>query len=268
MTDIRSHFGFSQTPFTPEIPVAKRFTHPLFDEPLADLERTVSERMSAAVIAAAGTGKTMLLRTLESRLPQARYRLHYVKTSGIGRRDMCREIALAAGCSPAGQYNTLVHRIEERMLEHVDTGGIRPVVVVDDAHNLRPEVLGVLKVLTNFEMDSRLVVSFVLVGQKPLATMLALDTLEDVSRRLAHYATLRNLARDETRRYVAHRLAVAGAREDLFDDAAHDALFEIGGGNLRATDRLALKSLQIAADEGSPAVVSTHVAAARQKLWP
>jgi len=55
MTDLRSHFGFSQTPFTPEIPVAKRFSHPVFDEPLADLERTVSERMSAAVIAAAGT---------------------------------------------------------------------------------------------------------------------------------------------------------------------------------------------------------------------
>lgn len=266
MTDIRSHFGFSATPFTPEIPVANRFCHPVFDEPLADLERTLAERMSAAVIAAAGTGKTMLLRTLESRLPQARYKVHYVKTSDLGKRDMYREIALATGCSTAGQCGTLMHRIEQRLLESVDTSGVRPVIVLDDAHELTPVVLNVLKFLTNFEMDSRLVVSFILVGHKPLATLL--DALEDVGKRLAHYATLRNLSRDEIRKYVAHRLAVAGARADLFDDGAHDAMFEIGGGNLRATDRLALKSLQIAATEDAKVVGSTHVAAARQKLWP
>ncbi|MDQ1249526.1 MAG: ral secretion pathway protein [Actinomycetota bacterium] len=266
MTDIRSHFGFSMTPFTPEIPVGKRFCHPVFDEPLADLERTVSERMSAAVISPAGTGKTMLLRTLESRLPQSRYKVHYVKTSDLGKRDMYREIALATGCSPQGQCGTIMHRIEQRLLESVDTNGVRPVIILDDAHELTPAVLGVLKFLTNYEMDSRLVVSFILVGHKPLATLL--DMLEDIGKRLAHYATLRNLTRDEIRKYVAHRLAVAGARADLFDDGAHDAMFEIGGGNLRATDRLALKSLQIAADDDAKAVGSQHVAIARQKLWP
>ncbi len=268
MSDIRSHFGFTTTPFTREIPVGKRFCHPVFDEPLAALERIVADRMSAAVLSAAGTGKTMLVRTLTDRLPQVRYKVHYIKTTGLGRRDMCREICSALGCQPAGQYNTLVHRIGECLLEQMDVAGGRPVIIIDDAHEMRPDVLGMLRILTNFEMDSRLVVSFILLGQKPLAKMLQRDDLEDIARRLAHYATLRNLTREETRSYAVHRQSVAGARSDLLTDEAHDSVFEIGAGNLRATDRLCLKSLQLAADEGAAAVTATHLATARQVLWP
>jgi len=268
MTDIRSHFGFTQTPFTREIPVKKRFSHPIFDEPLHALEQTITDRMSAAVIAPAGTGKTMLLRTLKSLLPEARYRVHYIKTTSLCRRDMCREIATAIGCEPAGQYNYLVRKIQERMLEHTDTNGVRPVIIIDDVQDMRPDVLGILKVLSNFDMDSRLVVSFVLLGQSPLAKMLSRDSLEDISRRIAHYAVLRNLTRDEIRKYITHRLSIAGAKKDIVTDAAHDAIFEIGGGNLRATDRLALKSLQLAAGEKAAAVDASHITTARQMLWP
>jgi len=268
MSELRSHFGFTATPFTREIPVDKRFRHPVFDEPLGAIERTVADRMSAAVLAAAGTGKTMLVRALADRLPQARYRVHYVKTASLGRRDMCRELCDALGCEPAGQYNTLVRRIGECLQEQVDTAGLRPVIVIDDAHEMRPDVLGLLRILSNFEMDSRLVVSFILLGQKPLAKLLAHDALEDVARRIAHYATLRNLTREETRSYVVHRQSVAGARADLLVDEAHDCVFEIGGGNLRATDRLCLKALQLAAIESSSAVTAAHVAGARQALWP
>jgi len=268
MTDIRSHFGFTATPFTREIPVEKRFCHAVFDEPLDAIEKTIADRMSAAVLSAAGTGKTMFVRTLADRLPQARYRVHYIKTTSIGRRDMCRELCTALGCEPAGQYNTLVRRIDECLLGHVDISGLRPVIIIDDAHEMRPDVLGMLRVLSNFEMDSRLIVSFILLGQKPLAKILGRDSFEDLARRIAHYATLRNLTREETRAYAAHRQAVAGAKADLLSDEAHDSVYEIGGGNLRATDRLCLKALQLAAREGAPAVSASHVAGARQVLWP
>ena len=37
--------------------------------------------------------------------------------------------------------------------------------MLDEAHDIRPDVLGILRVLTNFKWDSRLVVSFVLANQ-------------------------------------------------------------------------------------------------------
>ena len=59
-----SRFGFHCLPFTREIRIADRFAHELYQRPLEYLLRALDKRMSAALIAPAGTGKTTLLRTL------------------------------------------------------------------------------------------------------------------------------------------------------------------------------------------------------------
>jgi type II secretory pathway predicted ATPase ExeA len=268
MKDLRSRFGFHTIPFTREIAVGDRLSLSLFEEPLAAMRRVIDQRMSAALIAPAGTGKTQLLRALRAGLPEARYRVHYVKVTGLSKRDMCREIATALGAEPAGIYPILVRRIQEHLLAVADTDGLRPVLLIDEAHELRTDVLAMLRLITNFDMDSRLVVSILLAGQPPLRTMLRRDDLEDIARRLSHYAVLRPLSREETNRYLEHRCTVAGATTAPFDGAAQDAIYEIGRGNLRATDRLALKALELANDESSAVVSANHLLEARKVLWP
>ncbi|MGQ0671162.1 MAG: ExeA family protein, partial [Actinomycetota bacterium] len=144
----------------------------------------------------------------------------------------------------------------------------RPVLLIDEAHDMRPEVLAILRILTNFDMDSRLVLSLVLAGQPPLASMLRRDELEAVSQRLAHFATLRLLSRSETKSYLEHRLRVAGARTVPFDEQSVEALYEMTRGNLRALDRLAGKALEVAALAGHPVVDTTTITAARARLHP
>jgi type II secretory pathway predicted ATPase ExeA len=266
--DVRGHFGLQATPMTREIAVRDRWKHPVYEEALAEIHGTVVQRMSAAIIGPSGAGKSGLLRSLTDALPEARYRVHYIKVTDLNKRDFCREIAAALGCSPAGYYGALVHKIQERCHTLLDQESLRPVILVDEAHDIRPDVLGILRVLTNFDMDSRLVVSIVLAGQNKLRDLLRRDDLEAVSRRIAHYTSLRLLSREEIRQYVVHRLQIVGTKDELFDDAAHDALYEAAQGNLRATNRLALKSLEAAAAEGCPVVGADHVASARQKVWP
>jgi general secretion pathway protein A len=158
-------------------------------------------------------------------------------------------------------------RLQERFEATSHEEGRRPVLLLDESHELRPDVLGMLRILTNFDMDSRLVLSLILAGQTPLRALLAHDEHEAMARRIIHYAQLRLLSRDELAQYVAHRCAVAGAARAPFDDRALDAIFEIGRGNLRATDDLAFKSLDYAA-AGHAAVAVQHVIAARKDLWP
>lgn len=268
MKDLHSRFGFHSTPFTCEIRVEDRFSLDVFDDALRALVRTVEQRMSAVLIAPAGTGKTALLRALVAALPEARYRVRYVKVPGLSKRDMSREIAQAVGVPPAGTFPMLVRRLQERFQTSLDTDGLRPVLILDEAHEMRPEVLGMIRVLTNFEMDSKLVLSVVLAGQSSLGNMLRRDDMEDVARRMAHLATLRPLSRDEVKSYVTHRCTIAGGREAPFDQKAMDALFEIGRGNLRATDRLALKTLEIAHDKDQDTCDASLVAHARKMLWP
>ena len=86
-----SPLGFRKTPFTRELTVRERC--PLEPQAAAAeaLTAAVQERMSAALIAPAGTGKTVALRMLVAALPEARFQVHYVKVTGLSKRDLCKE---------------------------------------------------------------------------------------------------------------------------------------------------------------------------------
>ena len=68
------------------------------------LYEPVAQRMSASLVAPAGTGKTLTLRLLRSLLPEARYRVRYVKITGLSKRDLCKEIAVACGLASLAGY--------------------------------------------------------------------------------------------------------------------------------------------------------------------
>lgn len=264
--DVRAHFALSALPFTREIDPRDRFTLPVFDQPLAHLQRAVESRQSCALIAPSGAGKSLLLRALARRLPEARYRVHDVKVTSLSKRDFCREVATACGLEPAGTYPSLVRKLQQRFLAQADDEGLRPVLLLDEAQDMRPDVLATLRLLTNFDLDSRLVLSVVLAGDSRLQHLLARHDLEPVRRRLAHVAFLPLLSREQTRAYLHHRLQLAGAAPELFPDDVTDALYEISRGNLRALDHLGLKTLEVAAEQDRTEISATLVAAARRHL--
>jgi len=266
--DVRGHFGFTALPFTREIAVSEQWRMPLFDEPLAELHTVLEKRMSAALLAPAGSGKTALLRALIERLPEARYRVHYFKVTALGKRDLCREIAHGVGLDPAGTYPGLVRQLQDRFEASLRTDARRPVLIVDEAHDLRPDVAPIFRILTNFEMDSRLVLSVILCGQPTLKKLLVRQELEALTQRLALIASLRLLSRAETRQYVEHRLRTAGCKKPPFDEPALDALYEVSRGNLRAVDHAALGALELATARSIPTVDAALVAEARQRLVP
>ena len=266
--NLKSCFGCHSTPFTREISVDQLHEISFFWEARDNIVRAVEKRMSAALIAPAGSGKSTVVRAVIARLPQASYITHYVKCTDIGKRDMCREIACVCGVPPAGFFPTLLRHIQEKFESSLTDSGRRPVLLLDEAHDLRPDVLAMLRVLTNFQMDSKLVLSVVLAGQPPLGKLLSQDDQIAVARRIVHYATLRPLSRDETAKYVEYRMSVAGARQSPFDDASLDAIYEIARGNLRITDNLALEALELAAAAKLKVVSAQHVAAARRVQWP
>ena len=266
MTIDLTPMGFRKTPFTRELDVADRCALPHQTDVANALEQAVHQRGSAALIAPAGTGKTVVLRTLVDALPDARYQVRYVKVTGLSKRDLCKEIADVCGLAPTGIYPALVRKLQEAFAHGVDVDGIRPVLLLDEAHDLRPESLAMLRLITNFEMDSRLVVAVILAGQPPLQQLINRPDQLAIAQRLAHFATLRLLSRDETRDYVLHRCAIAGAQTAPFDDQAYEAIHEISHGNLRAIDQLALKAILRVADKGKQAVAAGDVIEARKDL--
>jgi general secretion pathway protein A len=243
-------------------------TLPFLEEAFEGLKRCVDQRMSGGLIAPAGSGKTALIRRLAASLPEARHHVTYVKVTCLSKRDMCKEISRAMGSELAGTYASLVAKLQTRVHEILNTDARRPVLILDEAHDLRPDVLAILRVLTNFEMDSRLVMSILLVGQPSLREMLARDDQEAVTRRLSFIGTLRLLSREETNRYVKHRCTIAGVQATPFDESALETIYELSRGNMRAIDSLALESLVLADQQEDAVVTGQHVVTVRKHLWP
>lgn len=259
-------FDMSAVPFTREFAVDQAYQHPQYDEVVNDTLDAISDRMSAVITAVPGAGKTVVARRIVNNLPPAGYRVHEVKVNHLSKRDFCRELAMAMGAKPAGHTGALVRALQDRCRHSMDTESIRPVIIIDEAQDIRPDVLSLLKLITNFDMDSRLVVSFVLIGHPSLLKQLKHPQLEDIARRIARYSELRNLDREDTNEYMKHRLRMVRAKDNLFDRRATEAIFECTGGNLRAIDRLALESIRQAARGGEPVIGYNHVVAARAKV--
>jgi len=261
-----NNFRFTSEPFTRELRIDSRFIAQHLDAELKKIRDVVEARQSAAIIAPAGSGKSFIMRSLKSNLPEARYRVSYLRLSNLSLRDMCRQLAMAIGTSPAGHFPALIKNLEEHIRSGFDAG-VRPVILLDDAHEMRPEVLRILKILTNFDMDSRLVVSFVLCGHTSLKQILLRPDMEDVLQRLVYCGELRLLNREESKAYIKHRCMIAGLREEPFDPSAIDAIYEITHGNMRAIDKISLASLAVTDEKGRSLVEAPDVAEARARVW-
>lgn len=260
-------FHFTSTPFTREIRIDHRFKVPHIEEEIASLKSAIDNRQSACLVAPAGAGKTVCIRALLSSLPEARYRTTYLKLTDLSARDMCRQIASFIGLPTSGYYPSIVKSIEDSFRSGFIEQGKRQVVIFDEAHDMRRHVLRMLRLLTNFDMDSKLIVSVILCGQTPMKDMLLEPQNEDIRQRLFHCGEMRLLTREETRNYIEHRVKIAGNSKNPFDPQAVEALFEVTRGNMRAIDKLATASLLAADHVGHDIVESADIAAARHSQW-
>ena len=115
----------------------------------------------------------------------------------------------------------------ERFAQHQN-----PVIIIDEAQNLAPEVLEELRLLSNLETDQQKLVQIVLVGQPELADMLTRRSLRQLRQRIPGVLEMRNLRAREVEEYIVFRLRTAGmANGSLkFSSDAQRAIFEYSDG--------------------------------------
>lgn len=264
--DVQAHFGLSGPPFTREIPTRKMWRQPCLDDLVRDLEATVSARDSAAVIAPSGAGKSALIRRLVATLPEARYRVADIKVTAVGNRDLYRSLARALGIEPSGTWPALLESLQAHAHALATTEARRTVLIIDEAQDMRPQVLATLRMLTNFRLDSELLISLILVGDSGLEALLHRPDMEALRSRLACVVRVPLLSRTETRSYVDHRLDIVGARSRILDDSAVEAVYDFSRGNIRAIDHLCRTALDLAARSTLDTIDAGTITAARKKL--
>ena len=191
-----------------------------------------------------GTGKTTVCRAFLEQLPEA------VDVAWIINPALTAEELLLAICDefrvavPPGEptVKRLLDCLNDYLLA-AHAAGRRPVLMIDEAQNLRPRVMEQVRLLTNLETTKTKLLQIFLIGQPELRRMLARDSLRQLNQRITARFHLRPLTAAETAAYIRHRVAVAGVERPLFTPAAIRRIHEAAGGVPRLINILCDRAL-------------------------
>ena len=201
-------------------------------EALAYLAHGVfGKRGFLALTGEVGIGKTTVLRafvhTFEPCLD-----VSFVINTKVTFEEMLHMILTDFGCevenpTKVGMLDTLNRYLIQRFSENRN-----PIIIIDEAQNLSPEVLEELRMLSNLETDRDKLLQIVLVGQPELNGILARQDLRQLRQRIPGIMTLRNLRAEEVREYIRFRLRTAGLQNGhlRFTSDAQQAIYEFSGG--------------------------------------
>jgi len=116
--------------------------------------------------------------------------------------------------------------------------GKRNVVIVDEAQNVSPLALESLRMLSNINADKDQLLQIILVGQPQLRDTLRHPDLKQFMQRVSVEFYLPPMAPNEVKKYIHHRLNIAGRVEPLFTDAACSRIADASGGIPRSINTL------------------------------
>lgn len=219
-----------------------------------------------AVTGEVGTGKTTLVRALLSETRDDNIAVSYIFNPVLSPVELLQTINAEFGLPARSTSKKELTDTLNRFLVAQKADGGRAVVIVDEAQNLDREVLEQLRLLSNLETETEKLLQIILLGQPELRELLDRPDLRQLSQRVSIRWHLDPLDRQETHKYVAHRLRVAGGDEALFEPKALDVLHEHAAGIPRLINIIAHRALLVAFTNGRPTVGPDEVTAAAMEL--
>lgn len=262
----RTFFGFSRSPFGRDLPADQLFRAPPLDEVHARLIYLAETRSIGLLYSEPGCGKTTALRRFKEALHPDQVRVIYLYDTGVNAGDLYRQLALELGLEPRWSRAMSFRAIQQEIARLATERRLTVLLVIDEAHRLRPDVLAELPLLTNFEWDSGARLALLLCGQVGLRQRLRMAELEALAQRITIRCNLRGIDRDTTRLYLEHRLKIAGADRPIFSEPAIEAIFSASGGVFRKVDALAHNALSAGASARARIVDADHVLTAAEEI--
>lgn len=260
------HFAFTHFPFEHTLDAQTLFESTMLTEASIRLHHLIELRGIGLLTGEPGSGKTTLTRRIAAGLHPGLYRLVYVPLSTGNVMDMYKSIAWELGLPTERNRAAAFRQIRTEVSRLLLEGKQRPIVIIDEAHHLRNEVLEDLRLLTNYEMDSENRLCLLFVGLTELRRRLRMAVHESLDQRIVVRYHLGGMTRQELPEYLTHRLRAACCELPLFEAGAVEAIFQATQALPRKVNRLAHYALTSAAIAKARSVNDDHVQAALQEL--
>ena len=234
-----SYFNLSDLPFTKEISAHRLLKLPSVEKALASVRLLVQTRGIGMLIGESGSGKSCVIRLLDSEMNPGLHKLLYFCHSSIGILEFYIHLCSAFGLEVKRTRAAMFRDIKDRILSLNDSSHIHPILVLDDAHLLCTEILQEIRLLTNFEIDSRNALTVLLCGQQTLTKKFGLTQLEPLANSIVIQTHLTTLPKEETFSYIEQRIAQVGGNTGMFTQNALTLIHQASAGIMRTINTIA-----------------------------
>jgi general secretion pathway protein A len=219
----------------------------------------------ALIVGDVGTGKTTLCWGLLERLEGKKVSTALVQNPMLSEIDILRSILQDLGVRPP---NTGDQTGDESSQNPFDSSWLRgldrkdlldllnlflaeraqedifTVLIIDESQNLSLEMLEQLRLLSNLETAKRKLLQIIFVGQLELEEKLQLPVLRQLNQRISIRFETKTFSRDDTEKYIRHRLAVAGGRSKVrFGTGTLNAVYKYSKGYPRLINLICDRAL-------------------------
>jgi len=244
MTTIPAHpvmnfYGFVRMPFDKDFESPDAFQSPSLANTVAMLAFGVESEDILLVSGPIGSGKSVAVRSFITALDPNRFAPIYLRGLGLSASDLVKSVLLSLLIEPPYNYAKARSLYFKSVAEHSH----KPVVIIDDAQDMKESALLSVKNLVNFNSDSKSRITFVLCGQPELKETLRYSRLASVHQRIRHWVEFSSLSLKDTCEYIDHAITRAGRPSPVFSDNAKAEIHKRSLGIPRRINRVCLRTL-------------------------
>ncbi len=223
-------------------------------EALARLRYAFFARRGAAMLTGdIGCGKTTICRIFSEELRKDNHRVALIENPSMGHVELIQEILSRLDVlNPPNNKRELLNVMHNQILD-----GARKkqetVIIIDEAQVIEPiSTFEELRLLLNFRLEDRHVMTLILVGQPELRDII--KGLEQLRQRVAVRYHIPPLDYEETEKYIKFRQEKAGADKGLFTEGAIRLIYEYSKGIPRNINNCCDLGLLVAANSSRDSV--------------
>lgn len=218
-------FGLKELPFLASPDSRFLYLTDQVNETLQKCMYMINDRIGPIyVYGPIGTGKTTLASRVQQQLEREtkRYRVAYLLVPpSLTLMAFLRAIMDEFEIKTARSYMDSLKNVADWLLEQ-HKAGIKPVLILDEAHYLNTNHLKLLHFLLNYETSREKLLQMVLFGQTQLADKI--DRFPELKSRM-YPSAIAALTRHDTESMISFRWFVAGGKELPFSSEVLDLLF-------------------------------------------
>lgn len=238
------YWGFKKFPFE-NVPDPDFFYQAKsHEEALTRLVYAVEMRKGGAMLTGeVGCGKTILSKVYVKKLAGEKYDIGLIINPKLELIDFLREILYQFDIQniPDKKVECL-WMLNDHMLENMKEKK-ETLLIVDEAHLLNESTFEEIRLLLNFQLNDRFLMTIILLGQPELRNMI--KGIEQLDQRIPLKYHLAPFDLKDTSEYIIYRQKRAGKEENVFEKEAIKRIYEHSNGVPRRINNICDLSLLI-----------------------